>query len=70
MNEGPLSQVRAQERPFRFPEEFRAPLGVRKSGMLEPAVHADCPMGFWSFGRVTVTTGARMFITGLLLVGP
>ncbi|QJU60073.1 hypothetical protein HL653_22130 [Sphingomonas sp. AP4-R1] len=46
LNERPESHVRAPNRPFRFPEEFRAPAGVRKSWKHEPAGCRRCAMGF------------------------
>src|SRR5690554_2511077 len=38
--------------PFRFPEEFRLPIGARKSGMTEPAIHILSAMGNSGFGRL------------------
>jgi hypothetical protein len=46
-----LSQLHYQKQPFRFREEFRAPLGVRKSPRNEPAGHKGRSMGISVFGR-------------------
>jgi len=51
LNEGPVRSIAARERTSRFPEEFRAPGGVRKSGMPEPAGREVCAMGFSSLSR-------------------
>ena len=37
---------------FRFPEEFRLPIGARKSGKTEPASQGLVTMGFSGFGRL------------------
>jgi hypothetical protein len=44
-SERPLLAIFIRERTFRFREEFRTPLGVRKSARNEPAVCGPRLMG-------------------------
>lgn len=48
----PLSLKVTQKPPVRIPEEFRLPIGARKSGKTEPASHGLGAMGFSGFGRL------------------
>jgi hypothetical protein len=54
LNEGPITAVRASRQTVRFPEEFRAPAGVRKSGRPEPASPKYRPMGILSWTGLAV----------------
>jgi len=62
VNEGPLTASAVRKRPVRNPEEFRAPVGVRKSWKPEPAGLNRCAMGFSGSARAKprgATVGAR-----------
>jgi hypothetical protein len=58
----PLCKPSIQNRTFRFREEFRTPLGIRKSPKHEPAVNEQ---GLWGFRNLGESCGASAAVSGL-----